>query len=193
MTKRLRFPFFLLVFLFCLSARQTSAQTNMAYTSDNTILITLEGTGQPYVFTSDNLLVQYNQTTHRLECILDVSTLVPASDTAAPPAMAYEVLYGAKYPELSLEIDVPLDQVSGQDIERASVPRVTTVKLQGVSNETVIPVVFTPDNQSLLFSTNFDLWLNNFSATIPVEYVPLLTGRLFITINSARWVNMQAR
>lgn len=193
MPKLLPHTLYLLVILFCLPGQRASAQTNTTYTSDNTILITLEGIKQPYVFTSNNLLVQYNQSTRKLECILDVSTLIPASDTAALPAMAYEVLYGAKYPELYLEIDMPSDQVSGRGMNRESVSRVTTIRLQGVSNETVIPVVFTPDNQALLFSTNFDLWLDNFQASIPVKYAPLLTGRLFITIRNARWANLRAR
>jgi len=190
MPKLLLHTLYLLIILLFLPGKPINAQTNTAYTSGNTILATLEGITKPFVFTSDQLLVQYNQNTRKLECILNVATLLPVSDTAAPPAMAYEVLYGAKYPELYFEIDMSSDQVSSPNLDRESILLPAKIRLQGVANETVIPVIISPDKQSLLFSTNFDLWLDSFQAIIPVKYTPLLTGRLFITIRSARWANL---
>ncbi|MFD2515489.1 hypothetical protein ACFSRY_16570 [Pontibacter locisalis] len=168
------------------------AQTNAVYTGDNRAFVTLDGITKPYTFTSDQMLVKYNKTTQRLECILDLATLYPANDST-PPTMAYDVFFGAKYPDLVIYIDAPVEKINARNLYAESMEKKATVTVQGVANQTVIPVVFTPDKNSFIFSTNFDLMLDDFEASIPIKYIPVLSGRVVITINNARWIDMQMR
>ncbi|WP_347159123.1 hypothetical protein [Pontibacter chitinilyticus] len=193
MTKQVPFTAFLLVLIAFLFCHRAVAQTNTVYTSDNTIFLTLDGVKQPFPFASNALLVNYNKATQKLECRLNVSTLLPV-DPAPTPEMAYEVLYAAKYPELYMEIDLPANQINSTNLVNSEpVPRVIRITLQGATNETVVPVAFVRDKGTLVFSTSFDLMLENFQATIPVKYVPLLTGRVLFTIRGARYTNYDAR
>ena len=160
------------------------------YTGNNTILVALEGFGKRYEFISQDLLVRHNKETRRLECILPVATLVPLDDSI-PPTMAYEVLFGAKYPELYIMIETPEQQAFTGRFIPANRGRTTSIELQGVNNETVIPVAFQPENNVFYFSTNFDLLLGNFQASIPAKYLPLLTGRILFSIERAQWINLR--
>lgn len=181
-----------LAFLFALALPDANAQSRANYTSDNRVIVTLYGVTQPYTFTSNELLVRYNNTTQKLECILDVATLLPTAPTT-PPTMAYDVLFGAKYPDLLLYIDAPVEKVNGSRLNPGSINKTTTVQLQGVANQTTIPLALAADRNAIVFNTSFDLMLDNFSASVPVQYFNLLTGRVMITINNAKWVGFDLR
>lgn len=183
----------LLLLLSPLLCLQAYAQDERApFTGNNTIIVALEGVGQRYEFISNQLLVRHNKETHALECVLPVASLVPLSNTT-PPAMAYEVLFGAKYPELLISIATPELQAGAGRFDPALKDRTTSINLQGVNNETVIPIAFLEDNNTLYFSTSFDLMLDNFKASLPVKYLPFLTGRVLFSIDKAYWHNLGQR
>jgi hypothetical protein len=164
------------------------AQTQRAYTSNNYITIVLESPNGRYEFKSQDLLVRYNRLTDQLECSVLINSLAPTSDTI-PPGMAYEVLYGAKFPEFAFQIDVPEELISSGKPYPEPLSQRTYITLQGITNQKRIPVVFAPDRNRLSFGTNFDISLDNFQASIPVRYIPVLTGRLLINISNARWID----
>lgn len=177
------------VLAFTLALRPvTFAQTRRPYTSNNYITITLESPNGSYEFKSQALLVRYNQLTEQLECSVMINSLTPTSDTI-PPGMAYEVLYGAKFPEFAFQIDVPEEIINSGKPYPDPLTQRTYITIQGITSQTRIPVVFTPDRNRLSFGTNFYLQLDNFQASIPVRYIPVLTGRLLINISNARWIN----
>jgi hypothetical protein len=174
--------------LLLFTCRYSMAQSNAVYTSDNRAFVTLDGLTKPYTFISNQMLVRYNNTTQKLECILDLATLFPTNDSI-PTAMAYEVFYGAKYPDLVIYIDAPVERINGSNAYAESLKKKATINLQGVTNQTSVPLMLTPDKNSFIFSTNFDLMLDDFEASVPIKYLPLLSGRVVITINNARWIN----
>ncbi|RDV16610.1 hypothetical protein DXT99_02160 [Pontibacter diazotrophicus] len=189
--KKYLLPLFLTLLLLPLINLEALAQENRTpYTGNNTIIVSLEGIGQRYEFISDQLLVRHNETTHRLECVLPIASLIPLNDTI-PPAMAYEVLFGAKYPELHIMIEAPEQQAGTGRFTPANRGRTTSISLQGVNNETIIPVAFQPEKNTFYFSTNFDLMLDNFQASMPVKYLPILTGRVLFSIERAQWYNLR--
>ena len=180
---------FLAMFSSLISARAIAQDEREPYTGNNTIIVTFEGLGQRYEFKSDQMLVRHNRDRHTLECVLPVSTLVPLNDTI-PPAMAYEVLFGAKYPELLISIAAPEAQLNAAVFVPATMNRTTTIVLQGINNETVVPIAILSDKNSFYFSTNFDLNLENFQASLPIKYLPVLTGRVLVSIDKAYWYNL---
>lgn len=182
-----------LVLLYPLLCVQAVAQDERSpYTGNNTIIVALEGVEHRYEFISNQMLVRHNKERHSLECVIPVASLVPLSDTI-PPAMAYEVLFGAKYPELLISIAAPVQQSNTGQFNPSSQNRTTTIRLQGVSNETVVPIAILSDKNSFYFSTNFDLMLGNFQASLPVKYLPVLTGRVLFSIDRAYWYNFAQR
>ncbi|HEY4651475.1 MAG TPA: hypothetical protein VIG72_08670 [Pontibacter sp.] len=164
------------------------AQTRQPFTGRNLITVTLEGAKGRYEFRSQDLLVRYNRATEQLECSVLVNSLLPASDTI-PAGMVYDVLYGARFPEFTFVIDVPKEIVNGGRTYAEPIRRRTSITLQGTTNEKNIAVVFAPEKNRITFGTDFDLVLANFQASIPAHYLPVLTGRLLITISNARWVD----
>ncbi|WP_299821432.1 hypothetical protein [uncultured Pontibacter sp.] len=182
----------LLTVLFVLFVCKVQAQNVTNYTSNNKVLVTLHGINRAYNFTSDELLVRYNNNTQKLECVLNIATLLPINDTI-PPNMAYDVFFAAKYPDLVLFIDAPVEKVSGSNLYPGSINKTTTISLQGATKQMVIPLALTADRNAIVFNTSFDLMLDNFSASVPVQYFNLLTGRIMITLNNARWVGMEIR
>jgi len=183
----------LLLLLYPLFYQPASAQNERApYTGNNTIIVALEGIKHRYEFISNQLLVRHNEETHALECVLPIASLVPLNDTI-PPGMAYEVLFGAKYPELLISIAAPEPQVSTGRYSPGTTERTTSINMQGVNNETVIPIAFLTDKNTFYFSTNFDLMLGNFQASVPVKYLPLLTGRVLFSIDKAYWYDLGPR
>lgn len=192
--KKLYHTFFLPLLLFgaLLLPPKVLAQPVVNYTSGNNILLTLEGVAQPYNFTSSDLLVFYNRQTQKLECRLNLANLLPASDTL-PATMAYEVLYGAKYPELFFSIAVPIEKINSRMPYPQTINSQISIMLQGVTNETVAAIQFSPDENAIIFGTTLNLLLENFQASIPAKYLPLLTGRLGLTIRSARWARPPTR
>lgn len=177
----------LLTFTFAFNT-YADAQARRPYTSNNYITIVLESPNGRYEFKSQDLLVRYNRLTDQLECSVMINSLAPTSDTI-PAGMAYEVLYGAKFPEFAFQIDVPEEIISSGKPYPEPLTQRTYITLQGITNQTRIPVVFAPDRNRLSFGTNFDLQLDNFQASIPVRYIPVLTGRLLINISNARWID----
>ncbi|MCJ8167378.1 hypothetical protein MKJ04_21230 [Pontibacter sp. E15-1] len=182
---------FLALLPLCLLFQKEALAQNdrSAYTGNNTIRIDLEGIGQRYQFVSNQMLVRHNKETHRLECVVPVASLIPTNDSI-PPDMAYEVLYGAKYPELLILIAEPEQQSSQGRFNPSTINRKTSINLQGVNNDTRIPVAYLKENTTIYFSTNFDLMLGNFQASMPVKYLPILTGRVLFSIEKAYWYNM---
>lgn len=163
------------------------------YTGNNTIMVSLEGLDQRYEFISKQMLVRLNKKTQTIECVLPVASLLPVR-AGIPPAMAYEVLFGAKYPELVISIWLPTRNAGTTSLTPFNEDRTASITLQGVNNETVIPVAVLPDaDQAVYFSTNFDLMLDNFEASLPAKYLPLLTGRVMLSINKAYWYNLGVR
>ncbi|GAB3196382.1 hypothetical protein ABID22_002938 [Pontibacter aydingkolensis] len=179
----------ILVLLFTFVITKGQAQSRSNYTSDNRVTVTLDGLTQAYTFTSNDMLVRYNSTTQKIECILNVATLLPTNDTA-PPDMAYDVFFGAKYQDLLFFIDAPVEKVNGSRLFPGNVNKTTTITLQGVTKQTVVPLALTSDRNAIVFNTSFDLRLDNFSASVPVQYFNLLTGRVVITISNAKWVGI---
>ena len=175
--------------LTCLVNAYSTESSSCSTSGNNTILITLEGQSQRYEFKSDQMLVRHNRDRHTLECVVPVATLVPLNDTI-PPAMAYEVLFGAKYPELLISIAAPDEQLNAAVFVPSTTNRTTTIVLQGINNETVVPIAILSDKNSFYFSTNFDLNLENFQASLPVKYLPVLTGRVLVSIDKAYWYNL---
>lgn len=193
MNKKLYFPYLVLLLLLSVVCIQAKAQQEPSpYTGSNRIIIAFEGPTSRYEFVSQQMLVRHNQATQKLECIIPVATLLPLNDTI-PEDMAFEVLFGAKYPQLYLNIDAPQQKISAGNITPEIIRRTISIDLQGVNNESAIPVAFTSENNSLYFSTNFDLMLDNFQASMPVKYLPQLTGRMQISIERARWINRSMR
>ncbi|WP_276495738.1 hypothetical protein [Pontibacter litorisediminis] len=184
---------YLLLLLTLLSATGTLAQRNRApYTGSNRVLLALDGPAGRYEFVSDQMLVRYNKETQQLECILPVETLLPVQDSV-PQNMAYEVLFGAKYPQLLITMAAPVQQINAGNLSPETLERRTSVRLQNVTRDLEAPVSFAPESSSLYFSTTLDLRLEDFQASLPVAYLPLLTGRLIITIDRARWINLTSR
>lgn len=178
-----------LVLLFFLSSLIVNAQSNSNYTSDNKVMVKLYGIDQAYTFHSDDLLVRYNKTTQKLECILNIATLVPLNDTI-PANMAYDVFFGAKFPDLLLYIDAPIEKINGSNLYPGSINKVTTISLQGISKQTTTPITLMASRNAIVFNTSFDLMLDNFSASVPIEYYKVLTGRIMIAINNAKWTGI---
>lgn len=175
-----------LLLLLC-STATIKAQTQQPFTGKNIITVVLESPDGRYEFQSRDLLVRYNRSTEQLECSVLINSLRPVSDTI-PANMAYDVLYGAKFPELAFLIDVPKDMISSTRTFGEPQNQRTTITLQGNTNQQKIPVVFAPDKNTISFGTNFELMLDSFEASVPARYLPILTGRLLININNARWV-----
>lgn len=176
------------LFMLCLlSAPGLQAQTRQPFTGKNLITVVLESNEGRYEFESNQLLVRYNRTTEQLECSLLISSLYPVNDSV-PANMAYDVLYGAKFPEFTFLINVPEDIINSERPYAEPLRQRTSFTLQGTTNQKSIPVLFVPDKRSMSFGTNFELMLDNFQASIPARYLPLLTGRLLFNINNARWV-----
>ncbi|WP_147383249.1 hypothetical protein [Pontibacter oryzae] len=183
----------MLVLLLCIGTFNSFAQQGpAAYTGSNRIIIALEGPTSMYEFMSRQMIVRHNKATQKLECVIPVSTLIPLNDTI-PADMAFEVLFGAKYPQLYLNIDAPLQIISSGNLTPETVKRIISIGLQGVNNESAIPVAFTTENNALYFSTNFEIMLDNFQASLPVKYLPYLTGRMQVSIDRARWVSRDMR
>jgi hypothetical protein len=181
-----------LVIMFVFISTNGNAQSTANYTSDNKVMVKFYGNNQVYTFLSDELLVRYNSVTQKLECILNVATLVPLNDSI-PVNMAYDVFFGAKYPDLLLYIDAPVEKLNGSNLYPGSINKLTTISLQGVSKQTTAPLTLTSNRNSLVFNTSFDLMLDNFSASVPIQYYNLLTGRVMIAINNAKWAGMNIR
>ncbi|AKD04558.1 hypothetical protein POKO110462_22760 [Pontibacter korlensis] len=193
MKQKLHPIYLLLLSLLILQNNQAEAQINRTpYTGSNRVLVALEGTESRYEFMSDQMLVRYNRENQQLECILPVSTLVPLHDTI-PANMANEVLFEAKYPQLFISMAAPVQEINAGNLSPETMRRTTSIRLQGITNQAVLPVSFITESRSLYFSTSFDLMLDNFQASLPVAYLPLLTGRIFITIDRARLVDLEPR
>ncbi|NEM97825.1 hypothetical protein [Pontibacter burrus] len=169
------------------STATINAQTSQPFTGKNIITVVLESPGGRYEFQSHELLVRYNRSTEQLECSVLINSLRPLNDTI-PSNMAYDVLYGARLPELDFLIDVPKDMISSTRTFGEPQNQRTTITLQGNTNQLKIPVVFATDKNTMSFGTNFELMLDSFEASVPARYLPVLTGRLLININNARWV-----
>lgn len=193
MKLKLRLLYLLLLLPLLLASETASAQRiRTPYTGSNRILLTLDGDSTRYEFLSDQLLVRYNKDLQILECILAVETLLPLQDTI-PQNMAYEVLYGARYPQLYISMAAPVTQINASNLNPEALRRKVEVRLQNTTRTMEVPVSFMPENTSLYFTTTLDLQLADFQASLPTAYLPLLTGRLTITIDRARWVELTAR
>ncbi|WP_114782304.1 hypothetical protein [Botryobacter ruber] len=175
--------------LLCLYLK-TNAQTQASFTSGNTMLLAIESTSGMYEYSSNQLLVRYNEKTKKMECILDVTTLLPANNFS-PLVIPQDIFFTAKYPEVLIEIDAPDQNIRAGSAAPQAGKRAAIIYFQGVPIEMTIPVTFTPDARWVLFSTTFDLLLPDYEVTVPAKYLPVLTGRLIFTIRNAHWVPLK--
>lgn len=190
MFKRFKFIGFLMLMFLSISTYKSTvyAQTRELYTSENFVMISFEGLNGMLEYGSNDLQVRYNKATQRIECRIPVNSLFALNDTV-PAELAYDVLFGAKYPDLLVFIDATSQIVNSPNLNAEPKMQRATVELQGKPNETRIPVVFASDKGYINLSTHFDLVMGNFQATIPSKYLPFLSGRIRVTIRNARWIN----
>jgi hypothetical protein len=181
---------FCLLFLLTTLPHAAFPQARIAYTSNNTIFITIEGFKSNYDFASKKLLVRYNKETRKLECVLPFNTLVVANDSTQI-IMAQDIFYTSRYPDLIIEIEAPVDRINAGDMSVNTKNSRFIMFVQGMPLEMTAPVQFTPDEQAITFSTSFDVLLERYSILVPAKYVPRLTGRIFFTISNARWIDLQ--
>ncbi len=168
------------------------SQSQQYYTGGNNIIITLEGTDNRYEYRSEEMLVRYNDDTHKLECVLPIDNLRPANDYS-PASMLHDLFYTAKFPELQIEIDAPVEKINAGNLYAEVLNKKIRVLLQGKIKEMNNQVTFTPDKRALMFSTSFELTFNNLNILVPAKYIPMLTGRILVTISNARWADTDLR
>jgi hypothetical protein len=167
-------------------------QTRIPYTSNNNILISLEGPKGTYEFSSGMLLVRYNENTRRVECLLPLSNLLPTNDST-PAVMVQDVFFTSRYPDIYIEIDAPVEKINSGNRSRQSLNTRLYINIQGITREMVTPVTFTPDQNTISFSSSFDIMLQEMRLKVPARYTPLLTGRILFTIHNARWADLKTR
>ena len=185
--------FLLSFFLLQLLASWALAQENRTpYTSNNAILINMEGQRGTYDFTSGLLLVRYNENTKRLECLLPLSNLAPANDST-PIVMAQDVFFASRYPEIYIEIEAPVDRINAGKRNPQTLNSRLFINIQGINKELVVPVTFTPGRNTISFSSSFEVLLDDMRIKVPAKYVTMLTGRMLFTIHNARWADLRGR
>lgn len=179
--------------VFCLVMLANSAraqQHRIPFTANNTIQISLEGERSTYDFQSTKMLVRFDQTTRKLECLLPIENLLPANDSS-PVAMVQDIFFASRYPELFVEIEAPIEQINAGNRNRQTLNSRVFINIQGIIKEMVIPVTFTPDRNAITFSTSFELMLQDLRLRVPARYTSRLSGRMLFTIHSARWADLR--
>ncbi len=182
----------LLLALLLLLNTQAHAQSRPVYTGGNNIFITIEGKDNSYEYRSEEMLVRYNENTNRIECVLPIDNFVPANN-ATPTSMLHDLFYTAKFPELQIEIDAPIEKINAGNLYAQAQDKLIRIFVHGKLKEMNNQVFFTPDERSLMFSTNFDLTFDNMNIAVPAKYIPMLTGRILVTISNARWIDARLR
>ncbi|MCC9167485.1 YceI family protein [Pontibacter harenae] len=172
-----------------ISVLPAKAQSRTPFTNGNTTIVTVKGNTADYDYVTPELLVRYNNTTQNVECVLNVASLRPAN-AEAPPGLVQDVFFVSKYPEFILEFKVPAESVAANRTGVQDLNTRASITFQGITNEVLIPVHLSSDKQSIVFSTNFDMMLDNHQGSIPAKYLPVLSGRIVITIQNARWANI---
>ncbi len=167
-------------------------QNRSAFTNGNTIILTIEGIDTSYQFSSNEMLVRYNQNSQKLECVLHLNNLT-AANNASPLSMAHDVFFAAKYPEFIIEIEAPTEKINAGNLVTETIDKRTSVLFQGMNREQMLPVLFTPEKRAILFSTSFDIMLNNYQIQLPAKYAPMLTGRIMVSIRNAKWFDYVPR
>lgn len=167
-------------------------QQRIPYTSNNSIFISLEGDRSTYDFASNRMLVRYNENSRTVECLLPIAMLSPANDST-PIAMAQDVFFSSRFPDIYIEIQAPVEQINAGNRNRQTLNSRVFINIQGTIKETVVPVTFTPDRNMITFSTSFELMLQDMRLKVPARYTSLLTGRMLFTIHSARWADLRTR
>lgn len=181
------------VLLILLTVVSVQAQQHrIPYTSNNSIFISLVGERSTYDFASNKMLVRYNENTRKIECLLPIAMLLPANDST-PIAMAQDVFFASRFPEIYFEIEAPVEQINAGNLDRQALNSRIFINIQGVIKETVVPVTFTPDRNMVIFSTSFEVMLQDMRLKVPARYTPILTGRILFTIHSARWADLRNR
>lgn len=167
-------------------------QNRSAFTNGNTIFLTIEGIDTSYEFSSNEMLVRYNQNTQRLECVLNLSNLI-AANNASPLSMAYDLFFAAKYPEFIIELEAPTEKINAGNLSTQTLNLGSRVFFQDMIREQMMPVLFTPEKRAIMFSTSFDILLDNYQIRLPAKYTPMLTGRILVSISNARWFDFMPR
>lgn len=181
------------VLLILLVVHWGQAQQNRTpYTSSNAIFINMEGHKGTYDFASRRLMVRYNENTMKMECVLQLGSLVSANDST-PVVMAHEVFFSSRYPDIYIEIDAPVDRINAARGNPLTLNSRVIITIQGIRKEMVTPVTFTPDRNSIAFSSSFDVLFTDMRLKIPAQYVPMLTGRMLFTIHNAHWADIKTR
>ncbi|WP_018478200.1 hypothetical protein [Pontibacter roseus] len=181
---------FLLLLLLLLAPWAEAQQNRTPYTANNTILVNMEGQTGTYDYTSDRLLVRYNKETRNLECLLPLSYLTAANDST-PLVMAHDVFFTSRFPEIYIQIEAPIDRINAGKRSPQTMNSRLFINIQGINKEIVTPVTFTPDRNTISFSSSFEVLLDDMRLTIPAKYVPMLTGRIVFTIHNARWADLR--
>lgn len=180
------------LFLLMMTAQALAQQNRIPYTSNNSVFIMMEGAGGTYDFSSGKMLVRYNENTRRIECLLPLANLQPANDST-PIVMVHDVFFSSRYPDIYIEIEAPIEQINAGNRNRQTHNSRLFINIQGIIKETVVPVTFTPDRNMIIFTSTFDIMLQDMRLKVPARYTPLLTGRILFTINSARWADLNTR
>ncbi|PKV75769.1 hypothetical protein [Pontibacter ramchanderi] len=180
----------LLCFLVALPLQ--AQQYRIPYTANNSVQISLEGERSTYDFQSTRMLMRYDQNTRKLECLLPIDHLLPANDSS-PVAMVQDIFFASRYPELYIEIEAPVEQINAGNRNRQTLNSRVFINIQGIIKEMVVPVTFTPDRNTITFSTSFELMLQDMRLRVPARYTSRLTGRMLFTIHSARWADLRNR
>lgn len=180
------------LFALLLALQAQAQQHQIPYTANNSIQISLEGDGSTYDFASGKMLVRYDQSTRKIECLLPIENLLPANDSS-PVAMVRDVFFASRYPELFIEIEAPVEQINAGNRNRQTFNSRVFINIQGIVKEMVVPVTFTPDRNMITFNTSFDFMLQDLRLRVPARYTSMLTGRMLITIPNARWADLRNR
>src|SRR5690606_2261840 len=112
---------------------------------------------------------------------------------SSPVAMVQDIFFASRYPELYIEVEAPIEQLNAGKRNRQTLNSRVFINIQGIIKEMVIPVTFTPDRNTITFSTSFELMLQDLRLRVPARYTSRLTGRMLFTIHSARWADIRNR
>ncbi|MFT2011238.1 hypothetical protein ACMA1I_21385 [Pontibacter sp. 13R65] len=186
------FRHLLITLLLLFVATITNAQRNVTYTNDNSIFITIEGDTSLYEYSSRDMLVRYNQNTQKIECVINVASLLPLNNYS-PAVIPQDIFFVANYPELLIEIEAPEEKINAGNLYTERVEKGIGLFIHNIPVNLTAPVVFTPDKRSLKLAATFELLLPDYRIAIPAKYTNMLTGRVRFAIQNARSVEFFPR
>ncbi|TXK26976.1 hypothetical protein FVR03_21345 [Pontibacter qinzhouensis] len=138
------------------------------------------------------MLVRYNENTKKIECIINVASLLPVNNFS-PAVIPQDIFFVANYPELYIEIDAPEEKINAGNLYTERLNQSIGLSIHNTPVNLMAPVAFTPDKRSLKLATTFEVILPDHRITIPAKYSPMLTGRVRFAIQNARSVEFFPR